>query len=55
MVMFMLIQLNSIHMHFISKTEIEATDDKLTTLWEGVVTISGTHKYHFFETSGEKT
>ena len=41
----------NIHVHFISKTEIEAIDDKLTTVWEGVVTISGTHKYHFFETS----
>ena len=41
-------------MHFISKTEIEAIDDKLTTLWEEVVTIPGTHKYHFFETSGEE-
>ena len=48
MVMFMLIQLNSIHMHFISKTEIEATDDKRTTLWEGVVTISGTLQISLF-------
>ena len=44
----------NIHVHYISKTEIDAIDDKLTTLWEGVLTISRTHKYHFFKTSREE-
>ena len=43
----------NIHVHYIAKAEIEALEKKLSDLWKEVITILGTHKYHFFMTSGE--